>query len=646
MLIYDVGMHRGEDTAYYLAKGARVVAIEANPELCALARTQFAREITDGRLTILEIAVGDDDGEAVFHIAPTHSVHSSLVAMPDARPVRVRIRPLSAVFEEFGTPDFCKIDVEHVDHIVVAEIARSGRLPPQISVEAHRDDVLRALVGAGYRDFRLVNARGAGQRYGEWNIRRLDGTVAPFRFGKHSSGPFGDDLPGEWHDADGVREVWRRRSELLGPGWYDLHARLSVSSAGMSPAPEDVPASTPDGAPAVATDAAAGFVLASRIPAHALPGSRLVADFAMPSPVHDLARRVGFADAATRDECARRAPFLSGVPYEVPSAGLFEVPEVRLLHHPRAEGMCFTDRDELVRETRGSPRIVEGNDWLRWIDHDAWLRRGLGADGEVKRGAVCYDSASRNFAHFMMIMLPRLMLVDHTMAGVPILLPDLPGYGPGAGAGIPNEMLHRLADIHPLSNGNFYAPLGAGVWKLRGALIPSIGSSRWDMVLHPVVRAGFARIAAEALRRHAALHGAADLPRRIYVSRQGASRRRVANNDAVEEALAARGFVAVQLEKLDFFAQAALFAQAEAVVAVHGAGLANLLFNDGRAGAVELYPAGDPQYHFALCAGASGCAYVPLACQPANKLRDVTVDLVKLERALELLSPWSRTGQR
>ena len=32
-LIYDIGMNHGEDTAYYLSKGFRVIAIEANPGL-------------------------------------------------------------------------------------------------------------------------------------------------------------------------------------------------------------------------------------------------------------------------------------------------------------------------------------------------------------------------------------------------------------------------------------------------------------------------------------------------------------------------------------------------------------------------------------------------------------------------------------
>lgn len=30
-LVYDVGMHNGDDTAFYVSQGYRVVAIEADP---------------------------------------------------------------------------------------------------------------------------------------------------------------------------------------------------------------------------------------------------------------------------------------------------------------------------------------------------------------------------------------------------------------------------------------------------------------------------------------------------------------------------------------------------------------------------------------------------------------------------------------
>ena len=45
-LIYDVGMHRGEDTEFYLRKGFRVVAFEADPELLRLCINQL-REFVD-----------------------------------------------------------------------------------------------------------------------------------------------------------------------------------------------------------------------------------------------------------------------------------------------------------------------------------------------------------------------------------------------------------------------------------------------------------------------------------------------------------------------------------------------------------------------------------------------------------------------
>lgn len=35
--VLDLGMHVGDDTAYYLRRGFNVVAVEANPELCRLA---------------------------------------------------------------------------------------------------------------------------------------------------------------------------------------------------------------------------------------------------------------------------------------------------------------------------------------------------------------------------------------------------------------------------------------------------------------------------------------------------------------------------------------------------------------------------------------------------------------------------------
>jgi hypothetical protein len=45
-LIYDVGMHDGSDTAYYLHRGFRVIGIEADAATAAICEGRFASEIS------------------------------------------------------------------------------------------------------------------------------------------------------------------------------------------------------------------------------------------------------------------------------------------------------------------------------------------------------------------------------------------------------------------------------------------------------------------------------------------------------------------------------------------------------------------------------------------------------------------------
>ena len=91
-LIVDVGMHDGADSAFYLAKGFDVVAIEANPILVAAARERFAQEAADGRFTLIETAIADRPGTARMAISDTHDVWGSIseefIARNEAHGVR------------------------------------------------------------------------------------------------------------------------------------------------------------------------------------------------------------------------------------------------------------------------------------------------------------------------------------------------------------------------------------------------------------------------------------------------------------------------------------------------------------------------------------------------------------------------------
>lgn len=84
----------------------------------------------------------------------------------------------------------------------------------------------------------------------------------------------------------------------------------------------------------------------------------------------------------------------------------------------------------------------------------------------------------------------------------------------------------------------------------------------------------------------------ADFPDRVYVSRNDADRRRVADEERVFAALSDLGFSRVVLSELSVPEQAALFAGADVIVAPHGAGLTNLTYADDPV-VVELFPEGD-----------------------------------------------------
>src|SRR5262245_50303064 len=70
-------MNNGDDTAYYLRRGFRVVAIEADTCLAKCAAERFRTQISSGRLRILNIGIAAEEGELPFWICETHSEWSS-----------------------------------------------------------------------------------------------------------------------------------------------------------------------------------------------------------------------------------------------------------------------------------------------------------------------------------------------------------------------------------------------------------------------------------------------------------------------------------------------------------------------------------------------------------------------------------------
>ncbi len=225
-LVYDVGANNGDDTEYYLKLGLRVVAIEANPTIAEMLRDRFADEIVDARVSIVQAAIVDDGQTSIdFYVDETNDKRSSAAATLNSasenfHKLRVPACRLSELVVLHGDPYYVKIDVEGLDKDVLADLFRSGLRPPYVSAESHTIEVLCHMVAAGYRRFKIVEGRYVDSPYYQWSAAGPDEALSGHRFKAHSSGPFGQDIPGNWMTADEVFAYLAR----YGLGWKDIHA--------------------------------------------------------------------------------------------------------------------------------------------------------------------------------------------------------------------------------------------------------------------------------------------------------------------------------------------------------------------------------------------------------------------------------------
>lgn len=117
--------------------------------------------------------------------------------------------------------------------------------------------------------------------------------------------------------------------------------------------------------------------------------------------------------------------------------------------------------------------------------------------------------------------------------------------------------------------------------------------------------------------------GAPSRGERIYVSRENARRRRVANEAELWACLQARGFVKVRLEELSWAEQIAVFRQAKAIVAPHGAGLANVIFCTAGTRVVEFFNRAYVNGLFWRIAALKGVDYRPVVAAGEEPLAQI-----------------------
>ncbi len=161
-LVFDIGMNNGDDTEEYLARGFRVVAIEANPILVEAGTKRFSKAINEGRLAIEGCAIFNREGKTQFWVNDKENLWSALDreiggrnGMP-CHEITVPCTRLSKVFGKYGVPFFLKSDIERGDCYVLDELDPRD-LPRYVAVEAHEFSYLLRLWDYGYRKFKIVD---------------------------------------------------------------------------------------------------------------------------------------------------------------------------------------------------------------------------------------------------------------------------------------------------------------------------------------------------------------------------------------------------------------------------------------------------------------------------------------------------------
>ena len=232
-LIYDIGMHVAQDTEFYLKKGFRVVAIEANPMLCKQARERFHMDIDDGRLVIIEGCVAHEAGEMDFYVNKEVAEWSSAKEALGSRQfgsekIRVRAVTVPEIMGEYGVPYYMKIDIEGADVIPVQGLAKTQARPVYVSFEASSFGPAAILYTVGYKRFAVVSQRAIPECV--LPNPPKEGRYTEHAFALGASGPFGKEVPAEWGTIDDcVREHVAyhhtyRNVRGKKDDWFDIHA--------------------------------------------------------------------------------------------------------------------------------------------------------------------------------------------------------------------------------------------------------------------------------------------------------------------------------------------------------------------------------------------------------------------------------------
>lgn len=273
-LIYDVGMHQGQDTDFYLKKGFNVIAFEANSENVAVCRQKFAREIEEKRLTIVEGAITENEFSEgkprkvkFYRNVETSfwgSTSADFAARNEVMGTRNELIEVDAVdfaeaIKKYGVPFYLKADIVGSETICLRALLAFENKPDYISIRSEKvifqklEEEFRLFEQLGYDKFKAIQQDIFDL---QTSLLSPEGKQIAYKFAEGASGTFGEETRGKWKSKEAVLQQYRKIFTLYWlfgdysfllqtakgkkiiaqleriarrplPGWYDTHAKHS-----------------------------------------------------------------------------------------------------------------------------------------------------------------------------------------------------------------------------------------------------------------------------------------------------------------------------------------------------------------------------------------------------------------------------------
>lgn len=181
-------------------------------------------------------------------------------------------------------------------------------------------------------------------------------------------------------------------------------------------------------------------------------------------------------------------------------------------------------------------------------------------------GNLCIGDPS--YFHWLFEILPGIHLIEKTQASVDLL------YSPYS-----LSYQKQTLDIMGYSSNRIIPAERYSFIQAQTLLIPYFKNSGYPWTKDWVI---------DFIRNRLLIKNTKEYPKRIYINRSRAVKRKIANENELVNFLSKYGFASIELEELDFIEQVNLFNGAEIIVAPHGAGLSNIIFCEKSAKIIEI----------------------------------------------------------